>query len=113
MPDLWNAHDGVRGVFLGACKTLQYQIIQLQSCINRAFQIHMLARLLSSHFLGKCGVFCHQLDSFIEAFFLHPVTTAYGESAPSSGKSECCTLVLKIVIVICSDLRKVHIESYI
>ena len=47
MPELWNSHGGVRGVFLRESKYLQYQRIYLQSGINKEFQLHTEALLLS------------------------------------------------------------------
>ena len=56
-PKIWNAHDGVRGVYPRASNCLQDQILNLNSGINRYLGRHMEARLLESELLGKCGVF--------------------------------------------------------
>ena len=78
-PELWNAHDGVRGVYPRASKSLHNQRIKLHAWINREFQIHTEARLLSSELLSKCGFFWAQMADDVEAFYLHLVTTTYRE----------------------------------
>ena len=61
-PELWNAQDGVRGVYLRASKYLHNQIIKLQAGINWEFQKHMEARLLAIKILSKCGVLWAQIE---------------------------------------------------
>ena len=56
-PELWNDHDGFRGVFPRASKYLQYKIIKSKLTINRELQMHMESILLASDTLGKYGVF--------------------------------------------------------
>ena len=55
-PELWNAHDGVRGVYPRASKYLQDKRLKLNTGINRELGRHMKAWLLASELLGKCGV---------------------------------------------------------
>ena len=67
-PELWNSHDGVRGVYPRSSKSLQYQILKINAGINTELGIHMEERLLASEFMGKCGVLWSQLSTEIEAF---------------------------------------------
>ena len=99
-PKLWNSHDGVRGVYPRASKSLQYKRLKLNAGINRELGRHMEERLLASEFLVKCGVFWSQLASTIEAFQIHLVTTTYGEGVGAEGKAECWTSVLTMICVI-------------
>ena len=88
MLEFWNAHEGVRRVFLRTYKYIQDHRIKLQYGINRELQMHMEAQVLVRNLLVKCGVFWYQLAVEIEAFYNNLVTTMYGESAPLSGKAE-------------------------
>ena len=99
-PKLWNAHDGARGLYPIASKSLQDQILKLNARINRDQGRHMEARLLASELLGKCGVFWSQLDAEIDAFQLHLVMITYGEVSGTSGKAECWIVVITMVQVI-------------
>ena len=54
--ELWNAPDGVRGVYPRASKSPHKQRIKLQAVINQELQMHTEARLLASELLSKCGV---------------------------------------------------------
>ena len=110
-PDLWNAHDGVRGVYPRSSKSLQDQRLKLNAGINRELGHHMEARLLASGLLGKCGVLWQQLATKIEAFQLHLLTTTYGEGAGAAGKSDFWTVVLTMVRVICMELWMVRVEA--
>ena len=60
-PELWNSHDGVRGVYPRAYKSLRDYKLKLNEIINRYLGCHMEARLLASELLGKCSVFWSQL----------------------------------------------------
>ena len=106
-PELWNAHDGVRGVYTRASKSLHDQRIKLQAGINQEFQMHIEARLLASELLSKCGVFWDQMEAGVKAFHLHLFTTTYGVVVYSSGRAECWTVVLTIMKVIWRESRKV------
>ena len=57
MPELWNSHYGVSGVYTRVSKYFQYQRLKLIVGINMEFQDHMEEGLISSELLGKCGVF--------------------------------------------------------
>ena len=73
--------------------------------------MHIEAGLLAIKLLGKCGVFCSQLDSEIEDFHIHLLTMIYGEIAPSARKYEFWTVVLIMVKVIWREFRKVRAEA--
>ena len=89
-PDLWNYHDGVRGVYPQASKSLQDQISKLNVGINRELVRHMEARMMASELLRKFGALLFKIAAEIEAFQLHLVTIEYGEGSGEAGKEECC-----------------------
>ena len=88
-PKLRNDHDGVRGVYPRASKSLQDHILNINAVINRELGHHMKAQLLASKLLGKCSVFWSQLAAEIDSFKLHLVTITYGEGSGVAGKAEC------------------------
>ena len=55
--ELWNAYDGVIGVFTRESQSFQYQRLKFKSGINREFQGSMEFRLLVRKLLGEFGVF--------------------------------------------------------
>ena len=68
IPELWNAHDGVIGVFLRASNNLQDKILKLNSEINIELGHHIEVQLQSSWLMRKCGVFWSQLADEIDTF---------------------------------------------
>ena len=76
-PYLWNAHDGVRGVYPRASKLLHGQRIKLHSGINQEFHMHTEARLMARELFSKCGVFWYQIIDEVKASNLHLVTNTY------------------------------------
>ena len=62
-PEMWNAHDGVRGIYPRASKSLQYQRLKLNESINinRGLGRHMEVRLMASELMGICDVLWLQL----------------------------------------------------
>ena len=64
-PDLWNAHDWVRGLYPRVSKYLQDQRLDLNTGINRELVRHMALRILASELLGKYSVFWSQLAAKI------------------------------------------------
>ena len=66
---------------------------------------------MSSELSSKCGFFWAQMAAKVEYFYLHLVTTTYGEAVSSAGRAECWTVVLTMVRFIWRYLRKVRVES--
>ena len=64
-PELWNAKDGVRGVYLRVSKSLKDHRMKINASFNRYLGLHMEARLLANELLGKCSVFWSQLPAEI------------------------------------------------
>ena len=110
-PELWNAYDGLREVYHRESKSLQDQILKLNTGIKIDLGSHMEVQLLASELLGKLGVLWSQLAAEIKVFWLNLVTTTYGEWVGATGKAECWTVVLTVVWVICRELRKVGGEA--
>ena len=50
-PEIWNAHNGVRGVYPRSSKYLQYQSLNLDAGINSYLGHHMESRLMASKYL--------------------------------------------------------------
>ena len=73
----------------------------------------MKACLLFSDILGNCEVFWSQLPSDIEFFYIHLVSTTYGDAVSGSRRSYLRMVLIMMVRVIFRESRKFKFKAEI
>lgn len=111
--DLWDRGDGVTGALNRINQTLQMKEASLLSMIDQKLEAHPLGRMVCQELLSRTMIFWRELCAEIAKFYRQLLVTTFGANGPytDASKAQCWTVVLKLVRVICSELRKVRLVA--
>lgn len=107
-PEMWDAHDGIRGVKPRVSESLADQRTAITGGINLELAGHPAARGLALNLLEESFTFWTSLCAEVGAFYQYLLTTTYGTAPPPSGKTECWTVVVTMLRVVWRELRHVR-----
>ena len=111
--DLWDRGDGVTGALNRINQTLQMKEASLTSMIDQKLEGHSTGRLVCQELLSRTMIFWRELCAEIAKFYRQLLVTTFGATGPYSeaANAQCWTVVLKLVRVLCSELRKVRLVA--
>lgn len=111
--ELWDSGDGVTGALNRINQTLQMKEASLIAMIDQKLEGHPLGRMVSQELLSRTMIFWRELCAEIAKFYRQLLVTTFGATGPytDSAEAQCWTVVLKLVRVMCSELRKVRLVA--
>ena len=105
------ANDGVKGTYHRVFKSLQDQLLKLQTCIERDMGSYIWDLSLTKKLLVTLKVYWSNLAYETEDYYLLLVTTMYADNAFGNGITDHWLVIITMVWVIWRGLQKFRVQD--